>query len=433
MTRALRIARREFIATVCTRGFLLGLVLAPIMMCGGLIGLAVSRKAVRVDDRRIAVLDYSGAVTQALIQAAASRNRTLSTNSAAGPAYLLEVIPPADRDPEARRLELSDRVRAGSIHGFVEIDAAILRATHAAGPRIRYHAKNPTLDEVRGWLGNVINEEVRRVRLQEAGLDPEVIRRLYAWVPVDGMGLAERDARTGSVKAATKQNEAIAVGVPMVVIVLAMLLIMMGSAPLLQGVMEEKTQRIAEVLLGAATPLELMLGKVLGGVAVSLSAMSLYLLAALITMGSLASLETVPFHLVPWFVAFVVSAILMYGALAAALGSACTDAKDAQQLQLPVMLPVVIPMFLLIPVLKEPQSTLATGLSLFPPFTPLLMLLRLSSPEGVPAWQPWVGLIGVVIATAAALWLGSRVFRVGILMQGKAPSLREILRWGFRG
>lgn len=433
MTRALRIARREFIATVCTRGFLLGLVLAPIMMCGGLIGLALSRKAVRVDDRRLAILDYSGTVTNALIEAAAHRNRPLATNPAAGPAYLLELVEPGNRDQEAWRLELSDRIRAGSLHGFVEIDAAILSATNPASARIRYFAKNPALDEVRGWLGNAVNDQVRRARLQEAGLDPAAIMKLYSWVPVDGMGLVERDARTGSAKAATKQNEAIAVGVPMVVIVLAMLLMMMGSAPLLQGVMEEKTQRIAEVLLGAATPLELMLGKVLGGVAVSLTAMSLYLLAALLTMGSLASLETVPFRLIPWFIAYVVSAILMYGAVAAALGSACTDAKDAQQLQLPVMLPVIIPMFLLIPVLKEPQSTLATGLSLFPPFTPLLMLLRMSSPEGVPAWQPWAGLVGVLIATAAALWLGSRIFRVGILMQGKAPSLREILRWGFRG
>jgi ABC-2 type transport system permease protein len=97
------------------------------------------------------------------------------------------------------------------------------------------------------------------------------------------------------------------------------------------------------------------------------------------------------------------------------------------------MLPLILCMCLVGPLIKEPHSVFATGLSLFPPFTPMLMLMRLSTPEGVPLWQPWLGLLGVLMCTVAAVWAGGRIFRVGILIQGKAPSLIQILKWTIRG
>jgi len=90
-------------------------------------------------------------------------------------------------------------------------------------------------------------------------------------------------------------------------------------------------------------------------------------------------------------------------------------------------------MFLLVPVLQQPNGALATAMSLIPPFTPVLMLLRQATPGGVPAWQPWVGLTGAVAAAFATSWIAARIFRVGILMQGKPPNLAELARWAVRG
>ena len=212
-----------------------------------------------------------------------------------------------------------------------------------------------------------------------------------------------------------------------------MMLVMMGSMPLLQSVVEEKAQRIAEVLLGCASPWEIMTGKLLGGVGVTLTAMGFYLGTGFVTLGSLAASVPFPFGIIPWFVVFGITAVLMYGSLAIALGSACSDTKDAQHLQLPVMLPVMLPVILMMPVLKEPGSLFATVFSFIPPFTPLVMMLRIGSPAGVPAWQPWVALAGVLAWTALTLWLAGRIFRVGILLQGRMPKLGEIVRWGLRG
>jgi ABC-2 type transport system permease protein len=143
--------------------------------------------------------------------------------------------------------------------------------------------------------------------------------------------------------------------------------------------------------------------------------------------------DQIPYSLLPWFFSYLLLMILMMGSMNTAVGSACGDIKDLQNLTFPAMLPVLIPMFCFMAVLREPSSTFAVVLSLIPPFTPMLMLLRQALPGGVPAWQPWAGLAGVVLMTVLVIWAGSRIFRVAILIQGKTPKLGRFLKWAIRG
>ncbi len=433
LRRALRIARRDYLAAVLTKGFIIGLVLAPLMMCGGLIAIPMMRHVDAVD-RRIVVLDHSQGLASHLEGAAVLHNQGTPGKPRAGPAFHLEFVEPQTGAPDAQRLRLADEIRAGRLHAFLEIGSAVAQSTpQDTNSLLKYYAKSPMLDDARSWLDRTINEELRRRRLVGAGVDPERVGALLTWVGMQGLTLPSRDRVTGVVQSAKKENVFASVGVPVAVILLMMILVLMGSAPLLQAVLEEKSQRIAEVLLGCASPWEIMTGKLLGGVGVTLTAFAFYVGTGWMAVAALAANLAFPFALLPWFAAFVLAAVLMYGAIALALGAACSDAKDAQQLQLPVMLPIMLPVMMMMPVLKEPNSAFATGLSLFPPFTPLLMVLRLSAPGGVPTWQPWAGLAGVLACTALVLWLGGRIFRVGLLMQGKLPKFTEILRWGLRG
>lgn len=123
----------------------------------------------------------------------------------------------------------------------------------------------------------------------------------------------------------------------------------------------------------------------------------------------------------------------MVGAIMAALGAACNDAKDVQSLTLPAIIPILLPTFIMVPVLGEPNSTFAQVASLFPLFSPILMLVRLSVPGGVPAWQPWAALFGMIAFAVLLIWAGGRAFRVGILLQGQPPKLGEIMKWAVRG
>jgi ABC-2 type transport system permease protein len=95
--------------------------------------------------------------------------------------------------------------------------------------------------------------------------------------------------------------------------------------------------------------------------------------------------------------------------------------------------PIMIPFFVMMPVMTAPNGAMATVMSLFPPFTPVLMLLRQTMPVGVPAWQPWVGLAGILLWTAGGTWVAARIFRVGILLQGQPPKLAGIVRWAWAG
>jgi ABC-2 type transport system permease protein len=221
--------------------------------------------------------------------------------------------------------------------------------------------------------------------------------------------------------------------VPIVLFFLMFMLVMMGAMPLLQSTMEEKTQRIAEVLLGSLQPHQFMTGKVVGGLLVSLTGALVYVAGGVFFMGRMGLKDLIPFHVIPWFFAFLILEIVMVGSILAAIGSACNDPKDAQNMTFPAMIPVFLPMFIFMPVLQEPTSAFATWLSLFPLFTPMLMLIRTASPVGIPAWQPWVGLAEVLVFTVFIVWVGGRIFRVGILMQGGPPKIAKMIKWAFRG
>jgi len=329
---------------------------------------------------------------------------------------------------------LSDRIRRGELHAFLEIGPGVVHPRiDPENSRIRYHAKNAVMDDLRGWMGWPINKPLRRLRLADAGIDESEVADLSDWVNVEAMGLVSVDSETGQVKGAQRANEAEAIIVPIVLMMLMFMMIMMSVPGMLQSVMEEKTQRIAEVLLGSVKPFEFMMGKLLGGIAVSLTSSAVYVLGGIIVVKYMELEKYIPYHMLPWLFLYMIPAIIMFGAISAALGSTCNEPKDAQSLTFPSILFAIIPMFVYFPVVKEPLSSFATWMSLFPPFTPTLMLLRQATPAGIPVWQPFVGLLGVLGFAVLAVWTGGRIFRVGILTQGTPPKLANVVRWAIRG
>jgi ABC-2 type transport system permease protein len=438
MRKTFTLVRREYKAAVHTKGFVIGLLVAPLFMGGSLFAMLLFKGQVDTTDKLIAVIDRSGIVAQAIVGAAEERNAAAVHDEETGkkvkPAFLIEMIEPNDEDPVAQRLELSDRVRRGSLHAFMEIDAHALHPRSRSGSSpIRYYAKNAAMDEVRGWIEWPINGHLRWARAEEAGMEQEAVGDLFDWVGAEGLGLVSMDSETGRVKEAKRSTRAEAFAVPFAMVMLMFMMIMMGAVPQLQTVMEEKSQRIAEVLLGSVKPSELMAGKVLGGLAVSLTASVVYVAIGFVAVRRMDIIDSVPLHILPWFFGYMVLAIVMMGAMMAALGSTCNEAKEAQSMTPLAMFPVLIPMFLMVPVITQPNSTFATYLSLFPPFTPMLMMIRLATPTGVALWQPVAGMIGMVIFTIASVWAAGRIFHVGILMQGQPPKLGNIVRWALRG
>ncbi len=435
MLKALKIAWREYKATVKTKGFIIGLFLAPVLMSGSFIAITLLEGQVDVTDKRVIIIDHSDILADYLIALAKERNEAAvhdGNGKKIQPAYLLEKIEPSE-DLPAQRLELSDRIRSKEIYAFLEIGPDVAHpGEDRTTSRIAFHGENTAMDDLRGWLRQPVNDQLRRYRLEEAGISETEVKDLFYWISVEGMGLISVDD-SGEVKDAERTSELEALAAPLIMMMLMFIMTMMGAVPLLNSVMEEKTQRIAEVILGSVKPFQFMMGKVTGGIGVALTGAIVYVIMGLFAVSHFGVEDKIPLDVLPWFFFFLLLQITMMGSIMAAVGSACNDAKDAQNLSFPAMLPNMIPMFIMFPVLKEPLSAFSTWMSMIPPFTPMLMTLRMSTPMAIPAWQPWAGAAIILIAAVLSVWAGGRIFRVGILLQGTPPKLATLARWIIRG
>jgi ABC-2 type transport system permease protein len=247
------------------------------------------------------------------------------------------------------------------------------------------------------------------------------------------MSLVSRNEKTGAIGEAKKRDEMAAFAVPFGVMMLLSMIVLASASPMLGAIADDKTQRVFEMLLGSATPFELMMGKVLGALALALTSSVFYIGAGLFVLQSMAIVGVAPMTIVPWFLVYLILDVLVLSALGMALGAACGSPHDAQQLAVLLLAPVIIPMFVFMAIVQNPNGGLSMALSLFPPFTPILMLLRQAMPGGVPGWQPWIGLLGVLLWTTAMTWAAARIFRVVILVQGKLPKFSQLVQWAIKG
>jgi ABC-2 type transport system permease protein len=176
-----------------------------------------------------------------------------------------------------------------------------------------------------------------------------------------------------------------------------------------------------------------MSGKLLGTVAGSLTVFAIYVSGSYFLAGYNGWTERIPFHLAPWFIVFQVLGVLFYASLFLAIGASVSQLKEAQAMLLPVWMLMMSPMFVWIFLVRDPLGPMATYFSLFPPAAPTAMMLRMATGQSIPLWQPILGAILTLIATYFIVVLAARIFRVGILWQGKTPKLTEIIKWAFTG
>jgi ABC-2 type transport system permease protein len=435
MHRVLIVARRDYLQTVLSKAFLFGLVLMPLLFGGGFLAIMVANKSGGTKEQRIAIVDRTGVSAATLIQACEQASREGNANSggmSAAQKFVFEQVAP-EADEPAQLLELSDRVRRGGLFMFVDISANALRPPPGATHVIRYYT-NATGINLQGiWLPAAINDGLRRVRLEQLGVEPAKVDESLRIIPVERMDLVTRDPATGAVAKSEKSNAAQAELVPFFLAFLLVLVVMAGAAPNLGAVAEDKVQRVFEMLLVSASSFELMMGKVIASLGIALTSSAFYIIGGMFALAGLAMFGAAPLDLLPWFFAFLIVEVAMLSALAVALGSACSSTQDAQQLAFLLFLPVFIPMFTLTPVMQQPNGVFATTMSFIPPFTPIVMLLRQGLPGGVPWWEPWLGLAGAIAYALFIVWAASRIFRIGILSQGKTPKLAELAQWVVRG
>ncbi len=464
------IAVREYRAAVFTKAFIIGVALMPILMGGGILAETLLKGRTGAKERKYAVIDRTpGGKLYAVLHAAVERRNKIEafdeeTGKQTEPLFLLERIEPGPADAAAvlqQRYELSERVRDRDLSGFLDIGAAIHEPALPTGPQAqallkateksgltgptglgdilsdksvaRFYSSNPLSSDFPRFATRELNRAVLAQRVAKAPMPPAEVLGLAQPVPILQRELAQKDADTGEIIDGKEVNIIATFFVPFGMIMLMFMTIMVGATPLMTGVVEEKMQRIAEVLLGSASPFQLMMGKLLGMTGVAVTLVAVYLTGGYWGAQHFGFTGLPPLQITAWFLVYQVLGVFLYGSVFVAVGAACTDTKETQSLMTPIMVVLCLPLFVITNVIREPDSGFAVGMSLFPPATPMLMIARQAIQPSLPLWQPILGVVLVLLTTLAFVYAAGRIFRAGYLMQGKGANLKEIARWVFRG
>ncbi|GMR13393.1 MAG: ABC transporter permease [Gemmatimonadota bacterium] len=406
------VLRREYLYRVRNRWFIIGTFALPAFFVGfiAITAIAEGRRANR--DREIPIVDQ----TNVLYDLVAGRlDSGFEPERVAATAEALE--------------EVAGRAREGSISGYLVLDDETL-----ASGRATFHGKTAPRALSRIRMQQAVVRSALEVRLRAAGSGAEV-EDLLSGGAIDFETVSDEAPEEGAREAGVAAGFAAAM--------ILYFVILLYGAMVMRSVLEEKTSRVVEVVLSSLRPWELMLGKILGVGAVGLTQIAIWALTAALglTVGlpfliafrpELANVRELLQYLpavggLVLFLAFFILGYLLFSSLYAAVAAMCSTMEEAQQTQLPVTMLVVLPIFFISSIMEDPNSTLSTVLSLVPFFSPILMLPRYLG--GAPLWQAGLSLVLIAVTTVGVAWVAGRIYRVGILMQGKRPTLPELWRW----
>lgn len=425
MHNVLVIVRREFLERVRKRSFWIGTLIFPLILVAMFALPMLLVRARTAEVKRIAVVDGIGGLTERLDRSL--EDRTLRSGERE---FAFESVFPGS-DAAAARAELEPRVAEGELYGILEIGSDPF-ADDVASLYTRNVGNVEVLSTIRAALRSALLEV--RLTASKLEVDLETLRKVTAGVELETYQVS---AEGGPKKRGFGEAY---FGTFAFVMLLYMSMLLYGIATM-RGILEEKTTRVMEVLLGSVSPRELMTGKIVGIGLVGLTQVVIYLAtagalrawAAGSTGGGAVeglggALEALTPMKLLWFVVFFLLGYFLYTALFAAVGSVCNSEEEAQNLQTPVVMCLVLPMVTTIYFVGNPDSTPAVVASLFPPFTPMVMYMRISVLTP-PLWQ----ILLSVALTGATIWIlfraVAKVFRIGVLLYGKRPTIPEILRW----
>ena len=416
------VIRREFLERVRKKSFLLTTLIMPVVFGAVMIlpgALAVMQTGKPL---QILVLDETGWAGPAVVAAAPAKKSAGNTldgkaeESAQGVATLQ--MAPKDADLEKIKRQIGD----GAVDG-----ALLLESDDAHDLKATYFGQNLSNPQLFQMLDSRLDAVAVMHRLDGLGLDRSIADKLKGRVNVETVKV-EKGGKT-------RKGSIMDFIMPLLLAMVIYMMIIMYGVAIMSGVMEEKNSKVVEVLLSGVRPFELMMGKIVGIASVGLLQYAIWFLLGAVLfaanpMNFQAHMEGSPVKLLQLvlLVLYFVLGFIFYSSLYAAIGSCCSTQQETQQLQMPVTFGLVIPFVLMMPTLMTPNAGWVVALSLFPVTSPITMLLRAGAVE-VPLWQIGASLALLALGTVGVAWAAGRIFRVGILMTGKRPTVPEIFRW----
>lgn len=414
------VIRREFMERVKSKWFLVGTVLGPVFMAATLV-LPIMLASRGARERHIAVVDLTSG----------GFGRRVTTELDASDLFRADWLVTSRDRAAAMTDSLEAEVSAKALDGLL-----ILEDSVAVSGRTQYRGSNVSSPRDMSSLERSLQEAVTIERLTREGVNPEAVRR--ARIDVDVVS-----TKIGGPKGATQSGEGSFILAYIMWFVLYIAIILYGAS-VMGSVVEEKTSRVIEVLISSLRPFQLLAGKVIGVGAVGVFQLSIWGAFAMVLGGQqvriiqmfnaspdLASRALIPQITAATAVIFMLYFLLgyfLYAAMFAAVAAMSSSEAEARQAQTPIVMLLVVPSVMMIGILNDPNGSLAKALGLIPFFSPIAMPVRWAAAP-IPLPEVIVSLAVLAVALVAITWLAARIYRVGILMYGKRPTIPEVLRW----
>ena len=425
MSEVMTILRREFLERVRTRSFVLSTFLFPVITGG--FWIVGSRMSQGGGTHHVVVVDQAPAGVGVAVQQVLASNvgRDGKAKGEDDNSYVVErVAQPLDQV----RAGLIARVQKKEIDGWLYLPPNVVQTGEA-----QYRARNVANFAVVGDLTRAVTRGVQSARLQSSGIAPAQVAALVQPATLSTAAITKTGAEGGDAQQTFWLSY--------IVGFLTYMMILIYGMNVLRSVLEEKTNKISEVIVSSMKASHLMLGKILGVGSVALLQVAIWAAIGWIGMSRSDALAA-RFHMSPdslkmasmppatiaATLAFFILGFFLYSAVYAALGAAVNSEQEAQQFQMIVLLPLLVPMMFLIRIVTDPLGKIATVLGLIPFTAPVTMAMRIASAP-VPPLQIAASLAGLLVTVLAVAWVAGKIYRVGILSTGKKPSFAELGQW----
>ena len=420
------IARREYLERIRTRAFAVMTVLVPLLM------IAFTVVPTMLGDRpsgtkHIAVVASDLATAQLIQQKVEgvrqqdteqqeenSRQQPVQGHRTQVPSYRFDL----ETDSSAAHLTaLTAKVKQQQLDGIIWAPADALAAR-----KVNYITRDTAILVEKGQIQDAIDEARQEMLLKKKGMSLEEIQDFNNPVKLNVQGTSGGPP---------KNEKASLVSLLLMVMILYVSVLLYG-VNVMNAVLEEKTSRVMEVMLASTSPRDLMAGKILGVGAVGLTQIAIWVVAGLVLSGGIAAgaalRNFISLSAVIFFAVFFVLGYALYSTMYATIGALVNSQQEGQQLQQLVALPLALSVIVMFSVIQSPNSATAVAVSMFPLTAPLMMFARIAM--GTPPWWQIALCIALLLATIAVVVLiCGKIYRVGILMYGKRPTLPEIMKW----
>jgi len=411
----LKVARREYLARIRNRAFIVMTVLVPVLLGGYIFSVPLLTRS-RTSNLRLAVLDTGAGLGGAL----AERLRAIER-----PHIVVSETASVSSGDAASRERFNAAVRSRALDGYLVIEG------DPASARVQYFARETGDPMLLRQLALAVQSVALGRLLAGSGVDPNEVRKAQQ-LDVNVITVSDRDERKGGVGPALASTMA-----------LAMLLytaVLINGQGMATAIVEEKSSRLIEVILGAVTATEFMTGKILGVLGSGLTQLAVWIVVLLVAIAQAVpvlamdsafsgfDLSTVlNARMVFYFAVFFALGYLLYSVLFAVVAVTCTSTEELGQSMMAAVLPMVLALMMSISVIANPGTMTTRVLSLIPLFTPLVMMARVNVLTP-PLWEIWLSIALLAATSAAASWVASKIFSYALLMTGKRPTLPELLQ-----